>query len=328
MLDLIASQRLREPSPWELAQWRAAAKSERSSWERAFDGARFCYAAEDALRALDGELRRDKLWCGAPAVVTSSCMPTELVRIEYYVARNLFSWIRADYVAINAGKATRWDDKVADGFGARAVDPNHSFSQSSGPSQGTVTASDANFSGQSTVTFDGTDDGYDSTIAASNWAFCHQAQTTYAIVRRPAAATKAICATTNFAGTSGYDLIGLTGSVSVDLYNGGTPVLNPNINLASGFPANNTRLIRFRFALTDTPDAVLASSPGGLSTTLDASTGVGAGAPFAAMHVGSRAGGSLPYAGQIADLAWLVGTSSAVDAAFARYALLRYGTGA
>lgn len=111
----------------------------------------------------------------------------ELLALETYLARNLFSWMRADSRVEAGGKVTHLSDKVAlaaEGAvapNARSVDPGHSFAQASAPQQVSSPAVDPLFSGRETVTFTGAQ-WYDSTLAATNWKFLHDGTGFEAIV--------------------------------------------------------------------------------------------------------------------------------------------------
>lgn len=344
MLDLVASEKLRTPSAWEMAQWRAAKRMQPSArrrddvagWERCFDLLRGCYHRDGALEVLEPELRRrDEIrWAGAaPAVAASAACPAELTRSTYFLRISLFSFLRTDYYTPN-GAGTLVDafpDYVlAPGAGgasgnALSIDPTHRFLQGTDANKVALPSADANFGGRTAATFDGTNDRYDSTLSPGAWRFGHISQSTFAVARRAALGTHVICASTHFSGVAGYDLLGLSsGQVSVDLYSSSTAVLVPNLTVAGGFPANSTRFVTFEFDVGNTPDASLRSSPGNLSGTLDASAATSATDPVG-MRVGSRSNGALFYAGQIADIMWLTGTNAVVRTAAARNAFLRYG---
>lgn len=175
ILDSQISRALVQPTPWEVAQWRAAALRDKAEWSKLIDigsSHRFC---DDVQRSVDTEIRRERMWCGpAPCVAAAAPVPTELARNEFYRARNLFSWARLDYQSAAGGKVTAIGDKVAlaaEGAvvaNARAIDPAHSFAQPSSAAQVASAGTSALINGREIGAFTFTQ-WYPSTIAASNW---------------------------------------------------------------------------------------------------------------------------------------------------------------
>lgn len=113
----------------------------------------------------------------------SSAGSSELQALEYYLARNLYSWIRADYrtlVDYGGGdvRVSAFPDKVAlesEGAvapNARSVSPAHALAQGTQALQVGAPAASAAFGGQLTCAFTAAQT-YPSTIAAPNWNFCH-----------------------------------------------------------------------------------------------------------------------------------------------------------
>lgn len=175
ILDGQISRALGVPSVFEEAMWRTAALESRRDVEQAIDCMSSHRLRDSLLETAEHEVRR---CMSAPCVMAGIAIPTELSRLEYYIARNHFSWLRADARAEAASKVTAFGDKVAtvaEGAlvaNARAVSSSHSFAQANSPNQVAAIATAAAFNNRESAVFAG-GQFYQSSIAASNWAFDH-----------------------------------------------------------------------------------------------------------------------------------------------------------
>ena len=339
MLDIIASERLRTPSPWELAQWRTAAKPDRRGWEDAFDSARFCYSADDALRALDTELRRAKLWCGPmPASAAAAACPTELVRHEYSAARFLFSWPRADSCAIGGGKVLKIWDKVAlygtdagvAAPNARSVDALHAFEQTSGTNQSPAPNVSALFNNQLVITNASGSLFYKSIIATSNWRFHARSHAIYTAARTTGGIACVVHSTANeIPSTRGiYYPLRQSASTSTNTATGrimngsGAYHANNNGDVGSA-PLNVARVYAWKYTL-NTSIAITSAIPKTVATVgsavdLDATGGT-------MSLLGDGAFGGVGLIGDWAEsMFWNRLPTAAEETMAARRFLLRYG---
>jgi hypothetical protein len=170
-LDLTVSQRLREPTPWELAQYRTARKSDRVDWTRMLDEALLFTHDDATLRAIESEARREDVtrarWF-APAPAACAAAP------RTNVFRGLFQkdiggvsgasdvWIDSSFVTAPSGKVVSFTDYI---------DSTHVFSQATTAKQALVPAADAALSNALSVDFPGTSTCvYYSNRPASLWA--------------------------------------------------------------------------------------------------------------------------------------------------------------
>lgn len=248
---------------------------------------------------------------------------TELAQLEEYLARNLFSWMRADYRTEAGGKVTAFQDKVADGVGARAIDPAHAFSQSTGGLQVNAVTTSALINGREVGTFTAAQ-RYASTIPAVNWPIQDGTGWSMLLIFVPketGLVTHSLLSTHTSA-TTGFNLYYTGASHTPDwgVYNNSGSDLSPAPS-GGGLVPDVATFLRARYMEGDTPEMLLQSGASavisGASTTLPTS-----GAPQNTLTLGALSNGIQAANFLFADL--LV-YKTAPFAAIQRYALLRYG---
>lgn len=241
----------------------------------------------------------------------------ELEQLEAYLALNLFSWIRADYRTEAGGKVTAFQDKVADGIGARAIDANHAFAQASGPSQPALPVVNANMNGRETSAFGGGTISVRSTIAPANWAFMHKAAGAQVhFIWRPTSDASQVLFT-DYTGSAGFDAIRNGTTVeprALGVFTSGISTPGWTLNVAA--------YLRVVHASTNTPQrlvtrgstVLISGAYPGTPSALD---------PATPLEIGRLSGASL--IGEWADM--LIGNTAdpVLDASVRRYAQLRYG---
>lgn len=328
LLDSQISRALVQPTPWELAQWRAAALKEKAAWSDMIDigsSHRFC---DDVLRSVDVEIRRERAWCGpAPTIASAAPVPTELARNEFYVARNLFSWMRADYRSEAAAKVTTWWDKVAlvaEGAvapNARSVDANHSFAQASGAAQVAAVATNAIFANREVGIWTGAQ-RYESTISLSNWKV-HDGNG-WEIWTPFAPTNNSVLQATVGTITSTLGIAMYWGNAGkTRFYVGNGAVFISPVEVTRTFTLNTATVMRASYKEGNTPEFVFAEK----ATTI--ASGASSAAPSASNPGGTMTIGGLPGSGfeanmLLSDAMFANKVDAVLETIVARYGLLRY----
>lgn len=97
-----------------------------------------------------------------------------LLQAEGYLAKNLFSWMRADSVTLSSGLVTSMVDRVNSGVGAKSVSASHAFAQATAANQCDAPAVSSLLNSRPVLTFVRTDPNtYVSNIPVANWRFPH-----------------------------------------------------------------------------------------------------------------------------------------------------------
>lgn len=277
----------------------------------------------DRFRELDGEFCVGSLVPGLPASV-------ELAALENYLARNLFSWIRADYRAESGGKVTAfWDKVVLESEGAvapnaRSVDPAHAFSQVSGPNQVNAPTLSAAFGNREVVSFTGGGIRYQSTLAAVNWSFWHSGTgSTHWIVWAPTenASTYSLLSTHTSASTGGNHYWTPT-TTQRSCYSSSTQIAPAAVSRT--FALNTATWLRSSYQEGLSPEFSLSERATVIASGASSAAPT-AGAPGNAMVIGNLNNGSQPAKALYADVLFASKVDVTLDAAVARYFLLRYG---
>lgn len=318
LLDSQLSARLRSPSPWELAQWRAHP----ASWEQHLDTAVRCFEDEAAVTEAVNEylllFRRNE--ARRPR---SHGAFSEIGRLVYYIARNLFSWIRADYRTEAAGKVTQFNDKVAlvsEGAvapNARSIDSAHAMSQGTSGLQVAAVTIAADFNGKEVATFTG-GQRYQSSFT-SQWQYEYDGSGAelWVVASQTTASTGMFLSW----GTNGvppevymtstptfqYELYG--GAFAIPKVPAGTPFVFNGYNKEGASP---------EVYLKTTGSTAVTGSRAGSSPP----------APTAARVIGSTSVGGFPMSARAAEIMSANRIDSTLEANVARYILLRYGMAA
>ena len=257
---------------------------------------------------------------------------TELAALELYLARNLFSWMRADYRTEGGGKVTAFQDKVLlpsqGGLAgnARSIDPNHAFAQTTGANQVAAIATSSTWGGKEVASFAG-GQMYDSTLAAANWAFENSGLGGSAVfIHRllSTAAAQILASSTNSTSSNGaiwYAVNAPTQQLFQVFRNGGGIVFNRAFGATTLLP---TYLIT-TFRTATTPD-FSAYAKAALVDSGDAGNTPDTGSPLFTMRIGAQTGSGVSgFAGELADAMFLNAEMTSLQRAnVARYALLRY----
>lgn len=153
-LDLVTSQRLVDPTPWEMERFRSAPKHERDDWHDVLDRAS-AYRWDDAvLRVVESEARREeharRRWF-MPAVGMCGGPRPNVFRAAFQkdiggVAGVSDSWFDASYYVVD-GVSGKVSDLVD------YIDPTHTFRQATSAVQPAVPASDVAFGGANVLVF-------------------------------------------------------------------------------------------------------------------------------------------------------------------------------
>jgi hypothetical protein len=321
MIEASTSRALREPSAWELAQYRQGDKVDRQVWERSFDESRFAYAAPDALCALESEIRHRELWCGARPTLAARSVPTELVRMGYHLMRNSFSWARADVRFESAAKVVSFSDRVADGIGARAIDAFHAFTQPTSGTRVAAVATSALANGREVATFTGTQ-WYVSTLAAQPWSSLHNLCTAFMIVvPKLLGTTQVILETVQTPGaTNGIQFNRGAAGTGFGVYRATGGVFGFNLG---GAVVNVLEILEMRIQYGTAP--YFYGQRGATSNQLAGTGSAGAYADATqTLTFGDRFGGVAGTQMLFADLLVNFAVSTAYTAQVRRYALLRY----
>lgn len=263
---------------------------------------------------------------------TDTAPTITLAATETYLARNLFSWMRADYRTEAGGKVTQFNDKVqtvAEGAvapNARSVDPAHAYAQASAPAQVAAITTDATLNAEGAV-FTGAE-FYDSTIAASNWTFVHnQSGSTVVQIWVPKAPASAFDVPWSTAQTGAANF-------GVDLYRDqATPTVlnfrvrgaNTNPVVSTGWTLNVATCMRVSVSSAQSPGLqIFRNRVSAGTSTMAAPVVVTAEAPFRiAASVVTAVNKSTMV---LADMLIAKSVSAAMLEALDRYVSLRYPT--
>lgn len=172
-LDLVSSQRLVEPTPWEMERFRAAPKHEREDWHDVLDRASAYRWDDSVLRVIESEARREehvrRRWFMPVAAMCGGPRPN--------VFRALFqkdiggvsgvsdSWFDASYYVLDgvSGKVSDFVDYI---------DPTHTLRQATSANQCAVPSAVAAMNNALCVQGTGVE-FYTSTRAPSAWKYLH-----------------------------------------------------------------------------------------------------------------------------------------------------------
>jgi hypothetical protein len=163
MIDLVRSELVRAPTPWEIAKYRSASKVDRETWSQMFDEGHALRWDDGSVRAMDNIERR---WCSpAPSVVLSGPRPSVFRSLFVADAAGKDSWFDGDYVLSDgATKLYGWTDYA---------DASHYLLQATGASQCLLPVADAAFANAKCASFNGTSHTYSSTRAGSAFKYMH-----------------------------------------------------------------------------------------------------------------------------------------------------------
>lgn len=325
ILDSQISRALIQPTPWEVSQWRQAALRDKAEWSKLLDSGRGLLH-DDTLRSVDIEIRRDRMQCGpAPCSVGGAPVPTELSRIEYYHATNLFSWMRVDSNIPASANVGSFVDKVylpANGGlagNARSIVSSHSLTQATAGNQVALPTNDSNFNNRPTTTWAAAG-SYSSTLANTDWIFAGNTSRFWLVHRYTTFSTSQILLETiNPAGSDGFFFnIGTSGQQQTAVFR------TPTAGVGAFQTSVTTGVARLgRFGIEP---LILRNRSTGLTEGTAAITGTLT-TTYKTLEFGSRAGGG-GFKGQWADML-IAGstnaTNSTLDTLVNRYVLLRYG---
>jgi hypothetical protein len=307
-LDLVVSQRLREPTPWELEQWRAAPKHDRADWEDVLDRASLYRWDDSVLRKVDEEARREecqrKLWfmpapamCGGPRPNVFRCLFRKDIGGVAGVSE---SWFDAAFTVESGGKVTDFIDYV---------DTTHALNQSNGSLQVAAPTADAALSNAFSATFvPASVTRYVSTRLSSSFRFWQNGTGVHIYLTWvPVGATTTYLVSTRAGGgaaENGGTILRLsTGAVNASWTNGTTQMTNPS---GGNAVAGTGTFCSFSYSETESPEynlklkttslgsgsslvAPIAADPQGTLTLGSGTTGTApANMRFRSLHVFRR----------------------------------------
>lgn len=312
MLDLVASQKLREPSTWELEQWRKAAKLDRRGWEDVFDGARYWWDKGDVLQTLE---QAERFWCGTPGPsIGAGACPTELTRITAYMRRSLFSWLLwSSYTPNGAVTLVNAfpDFVLAPAAGgasdnAKSVDSSHQFSQGLDANKIAIPTAGAVFVGANY---------YLSSLSASTWSALVTANySVYSAVSR-GNGTASILSGCSTSGVHNYCWLNRTaaGDIGWSGYGGS------GVSSASGLlPLSTVKSVAYEFT------SATGVAQGYVSNSSVFSQAIGASGTTTSYAIGASAAGAGPMTATLYSWMFYKGVSSTIRSLAHRYAVLAH----
>lgn len=228
----------------------------------------------------------------------------ELATLEDYLAKNLYSWMRADYRTEVGGKVASFIDKVTlvgnVASNARTIDSSHALTQANPARQVAAVGLSASMNNRETASFvRATGNYYDSTIA--DWRFLHDGTGGEVwITVLPSADTnlQALYGTRAPAGvgiTSARNSGGSQGQVMYVLKTGG--VFNVASIVPGAAPNNVAKYVDQKLKLSDTPNYVQRASTTVIDSGSITNSPMDSGINAAPLRLGSDGGNH-------ADMLW------------------------
>ncbi len=257
--------------------------------------------------------------------------------VESYLARNLFSWMRADYYSLASGAATAFIDKVAlvaEGAvapNARSISASHSFMQATGANQVPTPTTLAAANNKEVAAFTGAH-WYDSSIPAANWKI-HSGTgwEVWVILVPTATAARILWSTGDDSGiyfgsqVGAYSQIdGNTKVMGAFASNVGTRVVGPASNTSAQLTVGALTTANFYYKHTDTPAWRYGTTATPISSSGASAATPTTNSPAATFRIGADSGGGLPLNASVADVLISNGSSSTLRTAIAAYLRLRY----
>lgn len=318
LLDSQLSRALREPSAWELAQWRAHP----AAWEQHLDTAVRCYEDEQAVTEVVNEylllFRRNE--ARRPR---SHGTFSEIGRLVYYLARNQFSWIRADYRTEAAGKVTQFLDKVAlvsEGAvapNARSIDAAHAMSQITSGLQVAAVTTNSSFNNKEVAAFTG-GQRYLSSFS-SQWQFEYDGTgAEHWIVASQTTASTGMMLSWGTNGVPPEMYLTASPTFQYELYGGAFAI--PNVPVGTPFVFNG------RNQEGASPEVYLKTT--GNTAVTGSRTGSSPPAPTSARVLGATSVGGFAMNARVADIMVANRLDSTLETNVARYIQLRYALSA
>lgn len=258
----------------------------------------------------------------------------ELAALEFYLARNLYSWIRADYrtlVDYGGGdiRVSAFPDKVAlesEGAvapNARSVDAAHAFAQGTQALQVAATAPSSLFSGREAATFTSAQ-YYDSTIPVVNWRFLHSGEFQWWCSFTPTnSGVNVIFATTNSSTTPGQQQYTNAGNAVDEVGRAGANLFQTTITGAGA--VNTAQFTGVSFLNGGGSPEFVSRRNGAVVTSGDTAATPAAADSAGTLRIGGQPAGTFLASMVFTDLMTVASSSAALRTAVNRYMLLRYG---
>lgn len=264
----------------------------------------------------------------------------ELSLLEFYIARNAFSWPRASYVTlvdygggnvrVSAVQDNVVDPAVVSGVApnARSVDPNHAFTQGVQANQALAPVRSTLFNNQSVITTTTADRAYLSNIASSNWKWHSFSSAIYTAARTTGGIACVLHSTCNEVPTQNgiYYPLRESAAINTNTATGrianGSGTFHVNLNGAVGSaPLNTARVYSWTYRL-NIDLSIYSAIPATLAVTGAAS----AADPNQTMAIiGNTAFGNVGMVGDWAESIFFNREPTAAeDALVLRYMFLRY----
>jgi len=260
-------------------------------------------------------------WVGGQRHAVDVAMD-ELHELEFYLSKNLFSWMSGDNRTIATGKVTSYVDKVV-AYGsarpnARSYDPNHAFVQAD-PAKQVATGFVPLLGNREAGVFAG-GQWYDSTLGPAPWKFGNDGSGFEALTVFTSGTNVNSTLWATLSGGTGTQLLCNGGSAYYQVKNGGSSLFFA----AGGAPLNTATYADDSYLEGASPEyaartrSVVAASG---STSGAPSTGN----PEATFRIGANGAGGSPAVANIADIMIADQVSPTLRALAQRYVELTYG---
>lgn len=300
-LDRTISERNAAPTPWELAQYRAARGFDRAEWSRMFDEALPLRHDDSVLRMHENAARR--MWCApAPAALGAGPRPNLFRALFRRESSNVAdSCFDADNWAVDglSGKVSYFRDYV---------EASHFLFRSTSANQVPLPAADTSLAGAPTAVFGGAEH-YDSTRTATRWKYRGDGtgvEEMFFYVATNDALIQAMVATRTLGVFSerGMGIFQSNGAMRL-LVGNATSTGAANSPIDTGYIAHvaqigQARLLHACYTEGLTPEWELRSRVGGTSLNVSGASNVApeAGDPPATLRLGAATGGAYQLFGR------------------------------
>jgi hypothetical protein len=245
-----------------------------------------------------------------------------------FLANNAFAWVQTANRIEAAGKVTSFPDNVAPGVGAKALDPNHAFTQSNGAGQIAAITRVAAYNNQEVATWvKAVNTFYVSTLAPSAWTVWHSGVGGYVLI----IASSTTVSGNDVAASSRSSTTGITFYRSNPNYiayyasNGTTSVVAPP-SAGGTVPSGVPRLWRAGYVVANTPDSAVFVNGVQSGAGMDQQSAPTASDPQSSMIIGGDTVSTDTFGGNIADWFFVKASSNIalIEQNVLQYARLKY----
>ncbi len=261
----------------------------------------------------------------------------QLSVLEGYLARHLFSWVRADYYAAAGAAVVAFPDKVvlesegAAAPNARSVDSAHALTQSSGGNQVAIPAALPAAGGHLVADFTGVH-WYDSSLPESAWTL-HDGSgwQVWSVVVPSATGARILWSTADDAGIYFGAQVGVYHQLDGNAQqlgtfgsNAGARILGAAGNVSASMPVGSLTTTHYRFTTGETPEWEFGTTATPVAASGSAAATPAPGAPAATFRLGADSGEGLPFVGKVSEILIAKTGTPELSDMVARYLLARY----